>query len=430
MGKITDYPRVDHLEKNDVFLIDGPNGTRQIDADKVGTGGGSGSGGNTVTLTKTLPAGETELVFEDESITEDRIFQFYGPWQITIDEKPIITDGSIILTIPKQEEDVEISVKFEPRDEKVASMNAQITEIKEEVDNIKKTGHLPIINNLTTEESGVGVLDAYQGKVLNDRLGVDIKLIDGVPNWSPRGADTWSPFKNGDFDDTNSLEHIISLKGGKTYNYNDTQKTTLTAGKYLIIDSVISNPKISYLTIEPEDINAILIGDFYYSYENTTYVRNYIYFLELSEEKEISFKVYMPSGGNHISQICSIFKYLNSDVLTIPTFIEGFEIGSGGSKSVDVINKGIYLLCSVSCGQGGYGVYQNSPNINDTSVKITDIYYDTYNSNINTCGLETVNITQIKTNEEDCAFNYRQGSGYNSTSYMRTSNILIKLLED
>lgn len=30
----------------------------------------------------------------------------------------------------------------------------------------------------------------------NDSLGVDIKLIDGVPNWSERGADTWSPFSS------------------------------------------------------------------------------------------------------------------------------------------------------------------------------------------------------------------------------------------
>lgn len=31
---------------------------------------------------------------------------------------------------------------------------------------------------------------------INDNLGYDTKLIDGVPHWSPRGADTWSPFSN------------------------------------------------------------------------------------------------------------------------------------------------------------------------------------------------------------------------------------------
>lgn len=30
---------------------------------------------------------------------------------------------------------------------------------------------------------------------IDDSLGVDIKLIDGVPQWSARGADSFSPFK-------------------------------------------------------------------------------------------------------------------------------------------------------------------------------------------------------------------------------------------
>ena len=38
--------------------------------------------------------------------------------------------------------------------------------------------------------------DATTVAALNDSLGVDIKLIDGAPHWSERGADTWSPFKS------------------------------------------------------------------------------------------------------------------------------------------------------------------------------------------------------------------------------------------
>lgn len=32
---------------------------------------------------------------------------------------------------------------------------------------------------------------------INSNMGFDTKLVDGVPNWSPRGADTWSPFRSG-----------------------------------------------------------------------------------------------------------------------------------------------------------------------------------------------------------------------------------------
>lgn len=97
-------------------------------------------------------------------------------------------------------------------------------------DDMSEAAYLPVVNNLETARAGEGVLDAYQGKVLDEKmvssdkilvtteeleanadkgyvadallikglsgsLGLDIKLIEGVPNWSPRGADTWSPFK-------------------------------------------------------------------------------------------------------------------------------------------------------------------------------------------------------------------------------------------
>ena len=42
------------------------------------------------------------------------------------------------------------------------------------------------------------VSDAIVTRDLITRMGnMDFKLIDGVPNWSPRGADTWSPFRGG-----------------------------------------------------------------------------------------------------------------------------------------------------------------------------------------------------------------------------------------
>ena len=31
---------------------------------------------------------------------------------------------------------------------------------------------------------------------INDSLGMDLRINNGVPEWSTRGADTWSPFKS------------------------------------------------------------------------------------------------------------------------------------------------------------------------------------------------------------------------------------------
>lgn len=65
----------------------------------------------------------------------------------------------------------------------------------------KETGKTPINNLLATVPGSP--LDATQGKklkdeltALNDNLGYKTKIIDGVPHWSPWGADTWSPFSN------------------------------------------------------------------------------------------------------------------------------------------------------------------------------------------------------------------------------------------
>lgn len=44
---------------------------------------------------------------------------------------------------------------------------------------------------------------------LSESLGVDIKLIDGVPNWSARGADSWSPFR-GNFEYVDAISTAFS----------------------------------------------------------------------------------------------------------------------------------------------------------------------------------------------------------------------------
>ncbi len=68
----------------------------------------------------------------------------------------------------------------------------------------KSCGSIPsLTNNLLATIAGTA-LDAVQGKALNDRIdgvdevvGIETTVIDGVPHWRERGADTWSPFSSG-----------------------------------------------------------------------------------------------------------------------------------------------------------------------------------------------------------------------------------------
>ena len=50
--------------------------------------------------------------------------------------------------------------------------------------------------------------------MVSSSLGVDIKLIDGTPHWSERGADSFSPFKS------NSFKAVGVLIGCNDGNYN------------------------------------------------------------------------------------------------------------------------------------------------------------------------------------------------------------------
>ena len=75
-------------------------------------------------------------------------------------------------------------------------------------------------NNLLDEEAteanttpGKYVSDAIVTKSLITRMGgLDFKLIDGVPYWSPRGADTWHPFM---------ADETVYFKAGTTANFSD-----------------------------------------------------------------------------------------------------------------------------------------------------------------------------------------------------------------
>lgn len=55
---------------------------------------------------------------------------------------------------------------------------------------------------------------------VNSSLGVDIKLIDGVPYWSERGADTWNPFKPTITDYVNWINSLVPLIPKQTNNSN------------------------------------------------------------------------------------------------------------------------------------------------------------------------------------------------------------------
>lgn len=66
-----------------------------------------------------------------------------------------------------------------------------------------------------TDPVGAGAVNE-----LNSSLGVDIKLIDGVPYWSERGADTWNPFKPTITDYVNWINSLVPLIPKQTDNSN------------------------------------------------------------------------------------------------------------------------------------------------------------------------------------------------------------------
>lgn len=52
---------------------------------------------------------------------------------------------------------------------------------------------------------------------LNDNIGYKTKVIDGVPHWSPRGADTWSPFSSSSISGCTLLNRKLSTSQNGTY---------------------------------------------------------------------------------------------------------------------------------------------------------------------------------------------------------------------
>ena len=99
--------------------------------------------------------------------------------------------------------------------------------------------------------------------VLNDSLGMDLRINNGVPEWSTRGADTWSPFKsiNGLYYNqdkttasttTKSVEintqdisngRVIVFAAGSQYNVNTS--ISLSGDSLVNIDNVLINNEYS-----------------------------------------------------------------------------------------------------------------------------------------------------------------------------------------
>ncbi len=125
-------------------------------------------------------------------------------------------------------------VEYETRENIQAqdTLGTMFGKIKKWFTDLKAGAFSGVANNCTTTEEG-SVLDARQGKMLleeieelkkvdeeiNSNIGFDTKLVDGVPNWSPRGADTWSPFRSR-IKKVNLGGITINADSGGTYNYD------------------------------------------------------------------------------------------------------------------------------------------------------------------------------------------------------------------
>lgn len=73
-------------------------------------------------------------------------------------------------------------------------MNATNAAVNESADKNRVIQDIEAIRNVTEDGYIAGALALKQ---VDSSLGVDIKLIDGVPQWSARGADSFSPFSGG-----------------------------------------------------------------------------------------------------------------------------------------------------------------------------------------------------------------------------------------
>ena len=128
-------------------------------------------------------------------------------------------------------------VEYETRENIQAqdTLGTMFGKIKKWFTDLKAGAFSGVANNCTTTEEG-SVLDARQGKMLleeieelkkvdeeiNSNIGFDTKLVDGVPNWSPRGADTWSPFSN-----------VLHATTFKYYFSSGSGKRTMNISSYL-----------------------------------------------------------------------------------------------------------------------------------------------------------------------------------------------------
>lgn len=96
-------------------------------------------------------------------------------------------------------------------------INATNEAVNQSVDSNKLVKELSTISAITKEGY---VPDALAVKALNNSLGVDIKLINGTPHWSERGADTFTPFS--------SIYEVMKLGNERTIDI-----TNIVGAKYI-----------------------------------------------------------------------------------------------------------------------------------------------------------------------------------------------------
>lgn len=126
----------------------------------------------------------------------------------------------------------------------------------------------------STNENALAGANAV--KELNDSLGVDIKLIDGVPHWSARGADSFSPFRG-------SFEYVDAISAA----FNNTTKNN-----EIIIPSNVYKVTMICVSTSSRGTTTTISGDCIVSQETlSTYERvvtncyeynNDVYELELN----------------------------------------------------------------------------------------------------------------------------------------------------
>ena len=153
-------------------------------------------------------------------------------------------------------------------------------------------------------------------------LDIDIKLIDGVPHWSERGADSWSPFSNGEGEKVDVVDVYAN-----SATSSQTKEISLTKGQIAIITLGTNNTADTVSLTLSDNSSAALIredADSVSPYMLNTHVYKAL------DDVVITLKVTINAGSSYISYtIFNVTSAENADEIEILPLVPTLSSNTG-----------------------------------------------------------------------------------------------------